>query len=80
MGLKAHFDEGSMRGVGTFRFVSSGAGCFPHTKAICYVIKKPCGPGAGVSQADISWTERKGNWMCSSRSNAEGWLSNSSRA
>jgi hypothetical protein len=61
MGLKAHFDEGSMRGVGTFRFVSSGAGCFPHTKAICYVIKKPCGPEARGESGGylLDGTERK---------------------
>jgi len=61
MGLKAHFDEGSMRGVGTFRFVRTGAGCFPHTKAICYVIKKTLWAGGRGDSGGylLDGTERK---------------------
>ena len=62
-GLKAHFYEGSMRGIGAFRFARSGARCFPHTKAIYNPIKIPYVRVAGASQADICGTERKGNWM-----------------
>ena len=50
-GLKAHFYEGSMRGVGTSRFESSGASCIPHTKAIYNPIKIPYVRVAGASQA-----------------------------
>jgi len=60
-GLKAHFDEGSMRGVGTSRLAICGPGCFPHAKAICNPIKGPCLLVAGTSQADIFRTERKGS-------------------